>query len=204
MPNNFTYNRDIPFDDDDPSVDQPDMKENTNNIDDLIAVDHVSFNTNKGGIHNTVRMPDQTGNTPISLGDGNGVLYGLTANGDTWPIWRNLTSGLSDGTFLFTGTTTALATGSTFVTGGIEIKWGQIIPVTLNASTAYSYPVAFKNNTFRVLLHPAVTTGIPATPQQVYVVSLNGAGGKTGFNYLTTPSSGGTTISAINYIAIGN
>lgn len=46
----FTYIRDIPFASHNPSTDQPNMQTNTNSIDNLLQVDHVSFNdvTNSG------------------------------------------------------------------------------------------------------------------------------------------------------------
>ncbi len=46
-----TYNRDIPDAPNNPSVDQPKMKTNTNSIDTLLAVDHIGFNATNGGIH---------------------------------------------------------------------------------------------------------------------------------------------------------
>lgn len=50
----FSYNRDIPDAPNNPSRDQPKMKTNTNSIDDLIDVDHVSFETALGGFHKQV------------------------------------------------------------------------------------------------------------------------------------------------------
>lgn len=47
----FTYLRDIPDGPNNPSNDQPNMKINTNSTDDILAVDHVSFNTANGGTH---------------------------------------------------------------------------------------------------------------------------------------------------------
>ena len=57
---NFPYNRDIPDGPNNPSVDQPDMKENTNSIDELINQDHISFEQNNGGFHKTIHQPNQT------------------------------------------------------------------------------------------------------------------------------------------------
>lgn len=56
---NFTYNRDKPDAPNNPSNDQAPMKVNTNSIDDLIAVDHFSFNDNLGGYHNVVHQNAQ-------------------------------------------------------------------------------------------------------------------------------------------------
>jgi hypothetical protein len=45
------YNRDIPDAPNNPSTDQPKMKQNTNAIDDLISVDHLSFQATNFGTH---------------------------------------------------------------------------------------------------------------------------------------------------------
>lgn len=50
----FTYTRDIPFATHTPASDQPNMQVNTNTIDDLLKVDHISFNDANGGKHNHV------------------------------------------------------------------------------------------------------------------------------------------------------
>src|SRR5258708_30758417 len=45
------YTRDIPDAPNNPSGDQSKMKINTNSIDTLLQVDHISFNANNGGTH---------------------------------------------------------------------------------------------------------------------------------------------------------
>jgi len=45
------YNRDIPDAPNNPSTDQPKMKQNTNAIDDLISVDHLTFQATNFGKH---------------------------------------------------------------------------------------------------------------------------------------------------------
>lgn len=52
----FTYNRDIPDGPNNPSRDQPLMKTNTNSIDDLIAVNHISFRSAGGGQHTLINF----------------------------------------------------------------------------------------------------------------------------------------------------
>ena len=56
----FSYNRDIPDAPNSPSADQPLMKTNTNSIDDLIDVDHYSFDEANGGLHRQVRLVNET------------------------------------------------------------------------------------------------------------------------------------------------
>lgn len=198
MPNNFTYNRNVPDGPNNPSDDQPDMEENTNNIDDLLAVDHVSFNTNKGGIHKWVRMPDQISNLPVSQGDGDGVLYALSNASDTWPIWRNTASGVSAGTFLISEGTLALPEGSTSLAGGIILKWGSFATVA-NALTPHSFASPFPTACFSVAISMDFLSGGVPIAQQAYIRAINAAG----FSYFAL-SSGGTGVSQINYIAVGN
>lgn len=50
----FTYTRDIPFATHTPANDQPNMQVNTNSADDLLQVDHISFNDANAGKHNHV------------------------------------------------------------------------------------------------------------------------------------------------------
>lgn len=55
-----TYNRDIPDGPNNPSRDQPLMKTNTNSVDDILKVDHVSFNTANSGFHKQVTFNAKT------------------------------------------------------------------------------------------------------------------------------------------------
>lgn len=47
----ISYNLDIPNAPNNPSNDQPDMKTNTNAINQIIGIDHVTFNTQNSGTH---------------------------------------------------------------------------------------------------------------------------------------------------------
>jgi hypothetical protein len=47
----FSYNNAVPATNNNPSDDQPDMLINTESIEDILAVDHISFNTAGGGQH---------------------------------------------------------------------------------------------------------------------------------------------------------
>lgn len=74
----FNFDRDIPFEDNNPSDDQPLMKQNNNSIDDIIDVDHYSFETqNLDGWHRQVTMP--LNNVPSAQVDPASVIY--TDNG---------------------------------------------------------------------------------------------------------------------------
>jgi len=88
MPN-FTYVRDIPDAPHNPSVDQPDMKINTNSIDDLLLVDHYSFNdaNNRSGYHKIIHQPAQTLD-PAPIG-GLGQFYPKVINGQITAFYQS-------------------------------------------------------------------------------------------------------------------
>lgn len=64
----FTYTRDIPFENNNPSNDQPNMKTNTNSIDNLLQIDHVSFNQVTSGQHLHVTFPTSQSVPTLSTG----------------------------------------------------------------------------------------------------------------------------------------
>ena len=69
----FTYNNGVPDANNNPSVDQPDMKTNAQSIESLIAIDHISFNTANGGTHKQVSFDDK--NVPAAQTDPQSVLF---------------------------------------------------------------------------------------------------------------------------------
>lgn len=115
----FTYNRDVPDAPNNPSVDQPDMKTNTNNTDDLIAVDHFSFNVNTGGTHKKVTLTDAA--APAIPAGTSAIFHSNTVAGLSWPFWKN-----SAGDFQMMGANNPTAAqGFVFLPAGIMIQWGQ-------------------------------------------------------------------------------
>src|SRR5271167_108295 len=90
MPNNFTYNLNLPNGSATPAVNRPGMTTNTNSISQLINIDHVGFNTMGSGIHLQARMNNQAA---PGLGDGTGVYYTnnpLSPTGPSFPIYQNI------------------------------------------------------------------------------------------------------------------
>ena len=67
------YNRNIPNPPNNPSQDVPLMKVNTNAIDTILAIDHVSFNSQDGGTHKQVTFSSE--NTPPNFTDPQSALY---------------------------------------------------------------------------------------------------------------------------------
>jgi hypothetical protein len=98
----FTYNRDIPDAPNNPSQDQPDMKTNTNSIDDIWKVDHYSFTEqdpqgrNSGGSHEKVQMPE-LGTIPTGTFATAGTFYvksaASVAGNESQLFYTNSTSG---------------------------------------------------------------------------------------------------------------
>ena len=132
----FEYNNDIPAATNNPSVDQPDMQENTNAIDNLLDVDHISFNENEGGTHRQVRMKNQS--APGLLGT-NGVLYAdnpVAIDSNSWPFWQN-----SSGSELILGPSQNASPGYIYI-GALLFQWGKVAsPGTTGTVT---FPTAFK------------------------------------------------------------
>lgn len=84
------YNRDIPFSTNNPSTDQPNMQTNTNSVDDILQVDHVSFNATNGGTHKQVTYSSE--NVPSSPGGTSSVAYtgiGIADPSHPQHFWTN-------------------------------------------------------------------------------------------------------------------
>jgi hypothetical protein len=91
MPTNYNYTSDIPFATHKPSVDQPNMKENTNSIKSIIGTDHLTFLTASGsevdGYHKVIHFANQSGDPAAIVGTGQ--LYTKTELGDQQLFYRS-------------------------------------------------------------------------------------------------------------------
>lgn len=153
----FIYNRNIPDGPNDPSNDQPDMKENTNSIDDWTKVtqDHYGFNVPFGGYHRYIHQPPQT--TPGNI-SGIGQTYTKTVGSDVQLFYE---SGTGVETQL-TGPNAASATtnGYTWLPGGILLQWGRKTPIVSGGTVIVTYPIPFPNAIFSVVASPRTSTSI--------------------------------------------
>ncbi len=184
----FTYTRDRPNAPNNPSVDQPVMKINTNSIDDLIAVDHVSFNANGGGQHEQVTF--NANNVP-SVPTSPPVLF---TNNDAFSIPQLFYySGIAPRT---TDQYKLTTNGSTFLFGGIILKWGSFNPPNGTSIVTFTglSPAnsAFPDNCFTVIV---MDNGAPGFSS--YRVSSYNA---TSFTFV----NGGAGGRAYSFIAVGN
>lgn len=102
MPN-FIFNDAIPDAANNPSFDQPDMKTNNISTNGILAIDHVSFNTNFGGNHLQVHLSQfSTSNAVVNgnLTEGS-VVYSAAGVAD--PAHAQLNFKTDNGTFLLSG-----------------------------------------------------------------------------------------------------
>lgn len=136
----LTYTRGIPATNNNPSNDQPNLLDNTNSVDDIISVDHYSFADTPSGDHKQITFG---GNNVPSLPATPPILF------------SNLVGGLAQ-LFFYSGDAAhsstqyvASANGSTFLLGGVILKWGVVI--SAGASTPQTFTSAFPNNCFIVL-----------------------------------------------------
>lgn len=80
----FIFNTGIPAANNNPSIDQPDMLANNVATDGILAVDHISFNTNFGGNHLQVHLPQYTNPAIVNGAATEGsVIYGAAGTADT-------------------------------------------------------------------------------------------------------------------------
>lgn len=178
MPGPYSYDNAIPEATNDPSVDQPVMKQNFASIQSYNQEDHIDFDQGTAGLHKRVRFPSTAYDPGVSS------VYPM--------LFTKIVNGIPE-LFFYSGTQAQSSDqytigaadetdGSTFLFGGVILKWGKIT-TTGNPATVYSFPTAFPNYGYVV-----ITTG----PQLVNSVT------KTGFKLQLS------TIYTIYYIAIGS
>jgi hypothetical protein len=185
------YNLGIPNAPDNPSVDQPNMKVNNDNIPALVSVDHVNFNVNGSGQHNQVTFNANhvpVGFLPPVLYTNNDALsnpqlfYATTDAAHSTNQYNVINNGASGGN------------ASALVLGGLIVKCGRFVALT-GSSVAVVYTstglTAFPNNTLSVTVsvsNNALTAGVQ-----------DGTLSATGFTILKSNSAAAT----IFFIAIG-
>ena len=174
---NFNFNTGIPAANNSPSVDQNPMLENFTSINQLIAVDHVSFNANNGGQHTAIHFNQDASYVP-------------TVPTSPPAMFTNTVAGLPQ-LFYYSGDAAhsssqynAASSGSTFLLGGIILKWGT---GTTNSSTTFSS--AFPNNLFGVVANTNTSS--------LLTIGISGQS-VSGF------TANAPAASAFFYVAIGN
>lgn len=187
----LTFTTGIPAGPHNPSVDQPPMMVNNDNIAAFVAIDHVGFNVMAPAVSGQHLQVTFNSNNVPSVPTSPPVLF---TNNDAFNTPQLFFySGAAAKT---TDQYTASANGSTFLLGGIIVKWGS---VTATDNTTISFPKAFPNNCYNVQITVNATTVLPT------LVTVSGAPIAGGFTPRVKDTNG-TTVApiAIFYLAIGN
>ncbi len=219
----FDYSDNIPFDTNDPSVDQPNMKTNTNSIDNLINVDHVSFNFPNGGYHRIIHQINN--NASPRTRSGVGATYANfpaaipTINQVFQALYTPDTTAAVADTQLFNITgiggisqlTGNLATTDGWCwVGGILIQWG-FVSITLPAGTVtfkdrVTGAIPFPNNIFNIqATFTRKSSSSPSGAATIWIrKNSNPEPDITEFTWNISGSSGASTPDGFYWTAIGN
>lgn len=168
----INYNLNIPDGPNNPSNDQPDMKENTNSINQWTAVDHYQFSDNTAGKHKQSRYVTST--MPAGLVNGEGTLYTKSSTGsqlfyspDNTGREYQMTRTIEASWATFGVNTGAGSSGWSFLPGGLILQWG----VASGGSPAnITFPVTYTTGVF------SITLGNAQTGLQFYISASSASG----------------------------
>lgn len=199
----FTFNAGIPAGQDNPSDDQPPMQNNNISSLGIIAVDHVGYNTSGGGQHTKITFNQDASYVPIPTVNPP-QLFTNIQDGFTNP----LPGGLAQ-LFYYSGDTAhssnqylSALTGSTYLFGGIILKWGLVNGALDN--NIIGFPNPFPNNCFAIQLTNFQGSSNPNLAAILSVTPNTPAGLAPGFVPRIRLSSGTTISCNLCYVAIGN
>ena len=142
----ISYNNNIPNPPNNPSADVSLMQQNTNSIDQIIAVDHFSFNvgTNNSGTHKQVTL---TNEAPPGFAGGDSVIFANLQGGLSVPWVQNASFTLP---LMSHVVPVSNVDGYTSILGAIVLQWGRV----LNPGTSgiVNFNIPFPNNVYNVQL----------------------------------------------------
>lgn len=205
---NLSYNLNIPFQSNKPSVDQPDMLTNTNSIGSWVGIDHYGFGSNTGGQHQACTLIAQAA-LPGARTSGMGTLYTkqissrsqLFYSPDTTTNEFQLTRCISTSFSLFStnvnnygGAGVAFTGGYTFLPGGMLLQYGFSATTTNN--TIIKFPAQFTNTPYSIQL-----TGQVDDNTTIRLSVKTGSESNTQFQINT--NSAGSHFTGVYWIAIG-
>lgn len=183
----FIFNTGIPAVNNNPSVDQPDMLQNNVSTDGILAVDHISFNTNNGGNHLQVHFPVYSSPSVVNGSATQGsVLYGAAGTADAAHAQLYFKTAQNAGTFVLP--VTCLRAWA-FVSGGVGP--GVIASQAVNVSSIV-------RNSTGVYTITLSTNAVSSANFAVQMNSSTSGGGATLANAVTSRGVGTFTVQFAN------
>ena len=179
----MTYQPNIPLATDFISVSQQDINNNFTSLGTAFDTNHVDFNASGAGKHKFVELPNQSGNPAGAATEI--TLYSKQAAGSSELFMRRDAGSVIQ---MSVGVPNAASSGTTFLPGGIIMKWGSVVGSPSGNTATFSTP--FPNNVF------SLTLGIFDTN----VARTASFSALTNTNVLIKSSN----VNTVYYIAIGN
>lgn len=207
---NFNYTPGIPNGPNNPSDDQPNMKDNNDSNLAIWNIDHYGFVNPLGGWHKNIRLPQIAGNTdPTAVNPGNGFpanagqIYTRTINGDLELFYESSAGVVNQLTAAIIPTPGV--NGYTFLPGGILVQWGLVNFSTsplLAGTVLFTIPpnIQFPNAIFNV---QATLIGTSTNPQTLQISDTTPPS-TTQFVWNFTRAPLGTSYEGFFWFAIGN
>jgi hypothetical protein len=176
----ISYVPNVPLATNNPSVDQPNMETDTNAVLAWVAVDHVGFN---------VSSPEVSGqHLQVTFNSNN-----VPATPTSPPVLFTNTVGSSPQLFFYSGSTYNQyvngTNGSTYLLGGLILKWGfSAVTGSSMSFTSLGIP-AFPNAAYSMTVTGAATayTGgfvVSALSSTAFTVSRTSGSGNTGYYFI--------------------
>lgn len=184
----MAYKRDIPAASDILSTSQDEIKTNFNTADTSFAINHVAFSeSTNAGKHKYCSFIEQS--SAPSTAANEVALYTKETSSIAALFMRNESDGTEVQLSVAASNLSASAAGSSYLPGGVIIKWGSGTAST--SGTALTFGTAFPNNCWSVI---ATTNANESAANSINILSVT----KTGFTARDANGWG------YYYIAIGN
>ncbi len=197
----FNFYPAIPATNNSPSVDQPNMQTNNQSANDILAVDHITYNLPNGGTHTKISIAtpitDPTLNSTIT-----GELYTKLAASSIPQWFAAIYNGSSTVVNQITGITNS-TTGATAGVNGFKLSNGLIInyaldvPFSTGSGAEYIFQTTYAYTSFYIVVAMLRGTGFTPTNSPALSVTKTDL---TKFKGITSKSSGSNNV---DWIAIG-
>lgn len=180
------------------------INQNFQQIDTVLAVNHVAFNDSGEGKHTFLQMPEQASAPATAVNEGG--FYTKVVSGNTQFFMRNESSGseyqisgMNDASFARFGAASATApNGWTFLPGGLILQWGRVS----SPGTSGTVTFATANRNFpTAILYVHLTLQHTGSGAETYTLQGSSPPSTTQFVYRTSSSGASSVLfwSALGY-----